>query len=281
MLGRLRAGDARTQRSLRAARPRQRDTRGLPAAHPAATSRRGSAGSACASRCPPSSCACGADGVRGAPGMGRSGAATARGPPAVLHADGRTDGALQITHPSLQAETPLQVSPDGRPSISFLLASPLQPGGGTARGHGEAHPALPPSHHPHRHLFQPPIPMTRPRSPIPTPPRPVPALRGSVRFGPAPAQLGSAERRQRRRLLSASRRAEPAAGPARAGGDAEPLHACPSAAGKPCGAASSGPPQPRERSILAVGSAFPAVGTPRLTRHETRCEEGPLLSWRC
>lgn len=218
MLGRLRAGDARTQRSLRAARPRQRDTRGLPAAHPAATSRRGSAGSACASRCPPSSCACGADGVRGAPGMGRSGAATARGPPAVLHADGRTDGAPQITHPSLQAETPLQVSPDGRPSISFLLASPLQSGGGTARGHGEAHPALPPSHHPHRHLFQPPIPMTRPRSPIPTPPRPVPALRGSVRFGPAPARLGSAERRQRRRLLSASRRAEPAAGPARAGG---------------------------------------------------------------
>lgn len=218
MLGRLRAGDARTQRSLRAARPRQRDTRGLPAAHPAATSRRGSAGSACASRCPPSSCACGADGVRGAPGMGRSGAATARGPPALLHADGWTDGALQITHPSLQAETPLQVSPDGRPSISFLLASPLQPGGGTARGHGEAHPALPPSHPPHRHLFQPPIPMTRPRSPIPTPPRPVPALRGSVRFGPAPARLGSAERRQRRRLLSASRRAEPAAGPARAGG---------------------------------------------------------------
>lgn len=239
MLGRLRAGDARTQRSLRAARPRQRDTRGLPAAHPAATSRRGSAGSACASRCPPSSCACGADGVRGAPGMGRSGAATARGPPAVLHADGRTDGAPQITHPSLQAETPLQVSPDGRPSISFLLASPLQP-----------------------------------------------ALRGAVRFGSArprrgSARLGSAERRQRRRLLSASRRAEPAAGPARAGGDAEPLHACPSAAGKPCGAASSGPPQPRERSILAVGSAFPAVGTPRLTRHETRCEEGPLLSWRC
>lgn len=176
MLGRLRAGDARTQRSLRAARPRQRDTRGLPAAHPAATSRRGSAGSACASRCPPSSCACGADGVRGAPGMGRSGAATARGPPAVLHADGRTDGAPQITHPSLQAETPLQVSPDGRPSISFLLASPLQP-----------------------------------------------ALRGAVRFGsarpgPGAARLGSAERRQRRRLLSASRRAEPAAGPARAGG---------------------------------------------------------------
>ena len=195
MLGRLRAGDARTQRSLRAARPGQRDTRGLPAAHPAATSRRGSAGSACASRCPPSSCACGADGVRGAPGMGRSGAATARGPPALLHADGRTDGALQITHPSLQAETPLQVSPDGRPSISFLLASPLQPGGGTARGHGEAHPALPPSHHPHRPLFQPPIPMTRPRSPIPTPPAPYPrcAVRfGSVRPGPGAARLGGA-----------------------------------------------------------------------------------------
>lgn len=200
MLGRLRAGDARTQRSLRAARPRQRDTRGLPAAHPAATSRRGSAGSACASRCPPSSCACGADGVRGAPGMGRSGAATARGPPAVLHADGRTDGALQITHPSLQAETPLQVSPDGRPSISFLLASPLQP-----------------------------------------------ALRGAVRFGSArprrgSARLGSAERRQRRRLLSASRRAEPAAGPARAGGGR--------------GAA----PRVSERCGKAVRSRF--VGTP-------------------
>lgn len=194
MLGRLRAGDARTQRSLRAARPRQRDTRGLPAAHPAATSRRGSAGSACASRCPPSSCACGADGVRGAPGMGRSGAATARGPPAVLHADGRTDGAPQITHPSLQAETPLQVSPDGRPSISFLLASPLQPGGGhsegSRRGPPRASPLPPPSPpslsapNPHDAAAFP-----HPHSP---PPRTRVARFGSVRPGPGAARLGGA-----------------------------------------------------------------------------------------
>lgn len=245
MLGRLRAGDARTQRSLRAARPGQRDTRGLPAAHPAATSRRGSAGSACASRCPPSSSACGADGVRGAPGLGRSGAATARGPPRCA-ARGRTDGRTALCRSRIHRCRPrrrcrsLQMAAHRSPSSSLRRFNL----GGAQRG-VTARPTP---------RFPPPTPLTAisfsPQSPLRgrVPPSPLPPPRtrvarfGSVRFGPAPARLGSAERRQRRRLLSASRRAEPAAGPARAGGGR--------------GAA----PRVSERCGKAVRSRF--VGTP-------------------
>lgn len=195
MLGRLRAGDARTQRSLRAARPGQRDTRGLPAAHPAATSRRGSAGSACASRCPPSSSACGADGVRGAPGMGRSGAATARGPPRCA-ARGRTDGRTALCRSRIHRCRPrrrcrsLQMAAHRSPSSSLRRFNL----GGAQRG-VTARPTP---------RFPPPTPLTAisfsPQSPLRgrVPPSPLPPPRtrvarfGSVRPGPGAARLGGA-----------------------------------------------------------------------------------------
>lgn len=208
MPGRLRAGDARTQRSLRPARPRRRDARGLPAAHPAATSRCGSAGTAFVSRCPPSSSACGVGGLRGVPRMGPR-----RASPRHRAASGRTAFRRSRIHRCRPKRRSGSLAAHRSPPSSLRRFNLRGHSEGSRRGPPSA-PQLPPP--PPPSLSAPIIPITRPPSPIPALPTPrtLVARFGSVRPGPgsAPRSGGSGDASRTHHGGRSQQRGRPARG---------------------------------------------------------------------